>query len=109
VNKLGKDVPAVAVSGSFKEVGSIPTLEAAVVIPGIQTQLTKSLMVELARTFNQDNFIYAGPEAGEEVRLYEVSDRGEAGLPLAYDRIRTIGNTRTMAGIESLLGNLYSL
>lgn len=109
VNGLGSGATVIPVSGHYKDAFGAAALEAAMVIPGIQTHLTKALMVEMARTFNQDSFIYAGPEVGREVRLFSVSDRGQSGLPLAYDHIKTIGKTYTMEDIENLLASIYKI
>jgi hypothetical protein len=108
VSHLGfKPLP---VTGAFKEKGGELGAEAALVIPGTghgKVQLSQAVLVNLARRYNQDSFIYAGPETQGKVHLFEVSARGKSGLPTAYDHHFPIGSAETPSDIRSLVQRLY--
>lgn len=94
------------ISGMFTEAGGQPTLEAALIIPG-NSDLSRLLIENTAKIYNQDSFIYAGPETGHEVHLFEAYDRGYSGLPVVY--LGTpIGLVDTIEDIRKLLRRLYA-
>lgn len=92
------------VTGSFKEKGGKVATEAGLVIPGISLEALK----KLAGQYNQDSFIYAGPDTKGEVHLYEVSSRGKSGLPTAYDSHFSIGKAETPAAMKTMLARLHA-
>jgi hypothetical protein len=107
VDQLGfKFLPT---TGSFGEKGGGVTNEASIVIPGKSktgVELTQKIMQSLAGEYNQDSFIYAGPETDGEIHLFEVSSRSKSGLPNAYENHFPIGKAELPSPFRELLGRI---
>lgn len=99
-----------ALVGAYPEKGGNMGTEASLIIPGqgnSGVRLTLPIMINFSRRYNQDGFIYSGPETGEKVHLFEVSARGKSGLPTAYDNHFDIGKAKIPSDIKSLAKRLH--
>lgn len=107
VSHLGfKFLPA---TGSFGEKGGSIASEASMIIPGKSNtgvELTQKIMQSLAGEYNQDSFVYAGPETDGEIHLFEVSSRSKSGLPTAYENHFPIGKAELPSSFKELVNRM---
>lgn len=108
VSQLGfKFLPA---TGSFGEKGSSVSSEASMIIPGKSNtgvELTQKIMQSLAGEYNQDSFVYAGPETNGEIHIFEVSSRSKSGLPSAYENHCAIGKAESPSSFKELVDRMH--
>ena len=108
VDQLGfKYLPA---TGSFGEKGGSISSEASIIIPGKSNtgvELTQKIMQSLAGQYNQDSFVYAGPETNGEIHLFNVSARSKSGLPTAYENNFPIGKSELPSSFKELVDRMH--
>ena len=102
--------PVVA-AAAFQEQGGVLGSEPTLLLPGHSRTgvlLAKVLMVRWAKQYNQDSFIYAGPETNGEIHLFTVVSRGVRGLPTRYSCQVSLGRSDQSTGIKTLIRRLYA-